>query len=356
MKLRALLLATALLAPMVAPALADSLDDTIRTPVLRADVKVTGDVVRVGDLVDHAGTAALVPVYRAPDLGTTGTLATAQVLGALREHDVIGVMTDGIKQVTVTRLARTITAQQIKRAVVRALAHRGSLGDGANLSLAFDCDLQDLQLPSSNTGAMDVASVSVERGSGRFDVTFAIANDAAARPTLLRFTGTATEMVQAAVLTRDVGRTEILKAADIVIERLPKAEVGNDPAGRTQAVGKQMRHSMRAGQPLHVTDLARPDLVQRDQSVTLIYRTDGLCLTTRGKALDSGTEGDTVAVLNTESKRTVTGIVTGRGEVSIRAIRPVSISDASALSSNETDAPVAIAEGNGNSQATPKVE
>jgi flagella basal body P-ring formation protein FlgA len=356
MKLHALLLATALLAPMVAPALADHLGDTIVTPVLRADVKVTDDVVRVGDLVDHAGVAALVPVYRAPDLGTTGTLPAAQVLRALRQHDVIGVMTGGIKQVTVTRLARTITAKQIKRAVAQALAHRGSLGDGANLSLTFDCDLKDLQLPASNTGAMNVASVNVERGSGRFDVTFAIANEAAARPTLLRFTGTATEMVQAAVLTRDVGRAEILKSADIVIKRLPKAEVGNDPALRNQALGMQMRHPMRAGQPLHVADLAKADLVHRNQSVTLIYRTSGLCLTTRGKALDNGAEGDTVAVLNTESKRTVTGTVTARGEVSIQAVRPVSIAEASAVPSSEADAPVAIADGNGNSQATPKVE
>lgn len=356
MKLHALLLAAALLAPMVVPASADSLGGTIQTPVLRANVKVTDDVVRVGDLVDHAGVAALVPVYRAPDLGTTGTLPTAQVLRALREHDVIGVMTGDIKQVTVTRLARTITAKQIERAVAHALAHRGSLGNGANLSLTFDCDLQDLHLPASDTGAMNVASVSVERGSGRFDITFAIANDAAARPTLLRFTGTATEMEQAAVLTRDVGRAEILKAADIVVERLPKAQVGNNPAALDQAIGKQMRHAMRAGQPLHVADLAKPNLVQRDQSVTLIYRTDGLCLTTRGKALDSGAAGDTVGVLNTESKRTVTGTVIGRGEVSIQALRPVIISDASDLSSNGTGAPVAMAEGNTNSPATPNVE
>ncbi|MGH7223922.1 MAG: flagellar basal body P-ring formation chaperone FlgA, partial [Gemmataceae bacterium] len=226
----------------------------------------------------------------------------------------------------------------------------------ANLSLRFDCDLQDLQLPASNTGAMNVASVSVERGSGRFDITFAIANDATARPTLLRFTGTATEMAQAAVLTRDVGRTEVLKAADIAVERLPKAEVGDNPAVLDQAIGKQMRHAMRAGQPLHVADLARPDLVQRNQSVTLIYRTDGLVLTTRGKALDSGAAGDTVGVLNTESKRTVSGTVVGRGEVSIQAVRPVYISDASALSSNGAGAPVAMADGNSNSSVTPDVE
>ena len=43
----------------------------------------------------------------------------------------------------------------------------------------------------------------------------------------------------------------------------------------------------------------------RDQSVTLIYQSAGLYLTVRGKAMENGTEGDVVNVLNLQSKRTV---------------------------------------------------
>jgi flagella basal body P-ring formation protein FlgA len=84
----------------------------------------------------------------------------------------------------------------------------------------------------------------------------------------------------------------------------------------------QMRHPMRAGQALRVADLTKPDLVQKDQGVTLIYQTAGLYLTTRGKAIDNGTEGDVVNVMNLQSKRTVTGIVTGRGQVTIQIATP----------------------------------
>ena len=79
---------------------------------------------------------------------------------------------------------------------------------------------------------------------------------------------------------------------------------------------------MRAGQALRVADLAKPDLVQRDQGVTLIYQSRGLYLTMRGKAVDNGTEGDVVNVLNLQSKRTVTGVVTGRGQVTIQVATP----------------------------------
>ena len=81
---RALLLATALLAASAATAVAQTRGDIIAAPALRASVTVTGDLVRIGDVIDNAGSAAQIAIYRAPDLGTTGSLPVAQVLNALR--------------------------------------------------------------------------------------------------------------------------------------------------------------------------------------------------------------------------------------------------------------------------------
>src|SRR5207237_8201839 len=94
-------------AARASPAVAQGPDDAIAAPALRANVTVTGEVVRIGDVIDNAGTAAQIAIYRAPDLGTTGSLPVAQVLAALRARQVIGVATGGIKEVSVTRLART---------------------------------------------------------------------------------------------------------------------------------------------------------------------------------------------------------------------------------------------------------
>jgi flagella basal body P-ring formation protein FlgA len=337
---RILLLATALLAASAAPSLAQSRENVV-APVLRANVNVTGDVVRIGDVVDNAGNAAQIAIYRAPDLGTTGSLPTAQLLGALRAHQVIGVDTRDIKAISVTRLARTLEAKDIELQVARALVRRNGLGDAANLSLTFDRDVQTLQLDASNTGNLQPAAVRYEPRSGRFDVSFEIANDASA-PTRLRFTGSAVETVEAAVLARGVERNEVIKSSDVMIERRPKAEVGNDAAGRDNAVGMQARRQLRAGQALRVTDLAKPDLVTRDQNVTLIYDASGLYLTIRGKALEGGTEGDVVNVLNLQSKRTVSGIVVGRGQVSVAISTPRPAPPADAPVTTGAAEPVAV--------------
>jgi flagella basal body P-ring formation protein FlgA len=341
MMLRPLLLAGLFAGLLFAASAARAGDETIAPPVLRAKVSVASEVVRIGDVVDNAGAFSQVPIYRAPDLGTTGSLPVAQVLGALRVQGVIGVDAKDIKQVAVTRLARTVESKDIERAVAQAIEHRGGLGEAANLSLTFDRDVADVRLDAANTGALAATSARYEPRNGRFDVTFQIANDNG-DPTQLRFTGSAIETVQVAVLTRNVERTDILKSADVVVERRPRAEVGADPAAREQALGMQMRRAIRAGQPLRVADLAKPDLVQRDQAVTVIFQTAGIYLTTRGKALDNGTEGDMVSVLNIQSKRTVTGTVTGRGQVTIQIATPQPQPD-TASAAPEMAAPTALA-------------
>jgi flagella basal body P-ring formation protein FlgA len=358
MAARSLYLAAALVVAMPATAFAQASDEAIAVPLLRANVAVESDVVRIGDVIDNAGSAARIAIYRAPDLGTTGSLPTAQVIAALQAHQVIGVDTRDIKTVSVTRLARTLESREIESQVAGALEHRGGLGDAANLSLTFDNNLQDVRLEAWNNGTMQPVSVRYEPRSGRFDVSFEIANDINSARSRLRYTGVAIETVDAAVLTRGVDRGEVLKSSDVVTERRPKAEAGTDAAARNQVVGMQMRKQLRAGQLLRVGDLGKPDLVLRDDAVTLIYETTGLYLTMRGKALENGTEGDTVSVLNVQSKRTVTGVVIGRGQVAITVATPrlpASTEVTSSTGATETAAPVSVATRN-NAQTAAKTE
>ncbi len=347
---RSLILASALLAASASVAVAQSRleqADIIAAPALRANVQVSSDIVRIGDLIDNAGSASQIAIYRAPDLGTTGSLQVTQVINALRAHQVIGVDTRDLKEISVTRLARSIEGKDIEAQVGRALERKNGLGDAANLNLTFDRDPGDVRLDAGFTGAIQPTSVRYDNRNGRFDVTFEIANDSGINATKLRFTGTAVETVEAAVLARSVERNEVLKSSDVVVERRPKAEVGADAAGRDRAVGMQARRQLRAGQALRVADLAKPDLVQRDQNVTLIYESPGLYLTVRGKALESGTEGDVVNVMNLQSKRTVSGTVTGRGQVSISVATPrpapPALDTTSSLGVAEPAAPVAVA-------------
>lgn len=320
-------------------------DDFIATPTLRASITATSDVVRVGDLIDNAGSAALIPVYRSPDLGTTGALPVAHVLAVLRAKQVIGVMTGDIKEVQVTRLARTLVNKDLETAVASALERRFGLGDAANITVTFDRGIADMRLDASNTGVLQPVATRYDARSGRFDIAFEINNDNNPAPTKLRFTGTAIETVEVAVLTRDIDRVDLLKASDVAMERRPKAEVTGEAASRDRTLGMQLRRPMRAGTPIRVADIVKPDFVQRDQNVTVIYQVPGIYLTTRGKAIESGAEGDTISVLNLQTKRTLSGVVTGRGQVTVQgasqaAPMPAAVEQTSSLKRDEAPAPV----------------
>lgn len=292
------------------------------TPVLRSNVTVSGDVVRIGDFIDNAGDAAQIAIFRAPDLGTTGAVPVSAVIAALRAHAIIGVDAGSIRDVMVTREARTLSQKDIETEIARQLEHRGGLGDAANLALTFDRDVRILQLDASNRGSLTAVASRYDARSARFDVTFEIAREGGLSPTRLRFTGTAIETVETAIVTRSVERGETLKASDVTIERRPKSEVGNETAARDRVIGMQMRKQLRAGQPLRMPDLAKADWVQRDQNVSIVYEAPGIYLTLRGKAVENGTEGDMISVMNLQSKRVVQGTVIAPGLVSMTVTAP----------------------------------
>jgi flagella basal body P-ring formation protein FlgA len=109
----------------------------------------------------------------------------------------------------------------------------------------------------------------------------------------------------------------------VLIERRPRAEIGRDIVNdQGQAVGLAARAALQPGRPLRVADLMRPELVQRNETVTLLYEVPGITLTVRGKAIEGGAEGDVISVLNEQSKRTVQGVVAGPGRVIISTGSP----------------------------------
>jgi flagella basal body P-ring formation protein FlgA len=290
------------------------------TPALRAHAIVTSDIVRIGDLIDNAGAAAAKPIFRAPDLGQTGSIPAQRVLEAVLLHGLVVVDARGITDVTVTRAARVI--DDIEARVARALTARHSFGDPKNLKIVFDRDVRPIELDTSVTADLAISRISYDGFSRRFDVTFELGDANGARRTW-RYTGTAVETVEVAIVTRALARGDVVRASDVTIERRPKNEVTGEPIAQAgDVIGLSARRAVRLGAPLRAADLMKPELVQRGDIVTMQYQVPGVVVTLRGKALDSGAEGDVVSVQNLESKRTLQGIVTGPGRVTVNMSQP----------------------------------
>jgi flagella basal body P-ring formation protein FlgA len=313
-----------------------SQDSTARpVPRLKELVSVTSDIVRIGDLVDNAGAAANIAVFRAPDLGQTGAVGVRNVADALRPHNVGAIDTHGLTEVVVTRLSRVITAKDIEERITRTLSGQYGFGDARNLGVTFDRDVRAMYIEASATSDLVVARMNVDPRTGRFDAAFEVPGSLAARRLPLRFSGIISETVEAATLIRALGRGDTVQASDVVVERRPKAEVAGDAINPDQAIGLSAKRALRAGSVLRPSDLAKTEIVQRNETVTIVYEVPGIMLTIRGKALEPGGNGDLINVLNVQSNRTVQATVIGPGRVSIAAIPPPIAAAVAPLAQND---------------------
>ncbi len=282
-------------------------------PRLKAEAIVNSDIVRIGDLVANAGIVANVAIFRAPDLGSTGTVSAEAVVEAVRPHALVGLDTGGVTEVMVTRAARTIEPQQIEETLAAALSTQYALGPRQNVALAFDTPPRPLEVEPTVTGMPRVQRVRYDARSGRFDATVEIPGH-----TSLRLSGQARIMVTVVTVARALTRGDIIKHADIVTERRTRAEAGrNFIADSAQVIGLAARNEIQPGVVLRATDLMKPELVHRNQAVTIIYEVPGITLTVRGKATEGGAEGDVIGVLNEQSKRVLEGVVAGPNRVVI---------------------------------------
>jgi flagella basal body P-ring formation protein FlgA len=298
------------LAPVAVPLKATSV------PTLRSTATIVGEIVRIGDLVENAGSAADIAIFRAPDLGQSGSVSVARVIEAVTPHDVV-LDTRGFAEVMVTRASRTISPDAFEDRIARTLAARHRIADPSNITLTFDHEMRAVHVEPGARAEPRIVRMAFDPRSGRFDVVFELPTSTRR---LLRFTGSFAETFEAAVLVRPIASGAVLKETDFNFVRRPKAEfaanVVTEPA---QAVGLAARHPLRPGQVLRQTDLTKPEVIARNDSVTITYDVPGITLTLRGKAMEGGAQGEIINVLNVISKKTIQATVVGPGQVSVAA-------------------------------------
>lgn len=293
-------------------------------PTLKAEATVSGDLVRVGDILDHSGKFASQPIFRAPDLGTSGTIQLHRVMEALRSIGIVVFDTKNITEVLVTRSARTVSLNDLGRAIADAAVARYELSSAADIAVSFDNHMKPLRVEPGVNDAPRIASISFDPRNNRFEAIIDMPGSITLRRNPVRFTGTLVETVEVVTLARAIARSETIRESDLIVERLPRADVPAEALTRMEFVVNQAaRRALRSGQTLRIADLMKPQIVSRDETVTIVFRTGGITLTARGKAMGNGAEGETVSVLNPQSKRVIQATVTSPGVVTVGDLHPV---------------------------------
>lgn len=115
-----------------------------------------------------------------------------------------------------------------------------------------------------------------------------------------------------------LGQGQRLGASDLIMK---KGDLANLPAGvltdATQAIGRSMNMPISAGIPITRAILRKQVVVQQGQPVRLIVSGAGFAISSEGRALTAGYEGDAVQARTTSGQQ-ITGMAQADGSLSIR--------------------------------------
>lgn len=284
---------------------------------LKARVTVSGAFVTIGHLIDGAGDAAATPVFQSPDPGTEGLVNAEQIIAIAQQNGVIDIDALGIDQVAVARASRVISREEMRATIATALADYTSGIDADRLALRFDDPIADLHVEDEITAPLHVVVQDYRSGSNRFKVVIGVPGSRvfAAGETI---NGYATPLAPVVTVNRRIGRGDEITAQDLAIELVPANRIPDNAARATETViGKAANRSLSAGSSINLADLTEPTLVQRNESVTILFRRGALLLTARGKALASGPKGTVIRVINDYTRRMLEAEIVAAGTVEL---------------------------------------
>jgi len=132
---------------------------------------------------------------------------------------------------------------------------------------------------------------------------------------LIAVLGPGAALAESVVATRTLRANSVIGPDDVALADRAAPPGAAISAG--EVVGLEARVTLYAGRPIPLSALAPPALVERNQIVTLVFQRGGLEIRTEGRALGRGGEGDPIRIMNLASRNTVTGWVTGDGQVHV---------------------------------------
>ncbi len=96
----------------------------------------------------------------------------------------------------------------------------------------------------------------------------------------------------------------VLHASDLIVE-------GENDTALDLFVGMELKRAIYKGAKLRASDVGPPTAVERNAIVTLEFVRGPLKMTTEGRALDAGAVGETVRIMNLNSKTILTAVIIG---------------------------------------------
>ena len=283
------------------------------TAGLRTAITVRGETVRLSDLFVGLQPGQDCDIGPSPSPGKRIVIPPLQLAAIASEFGVDWQPGAAYQSATLKRLGRVVTREEIAAVLRPALVGNGASPD-SDLSLAaFVSPI----LPVEMTAPPEVQTLDFEPQTGRFSATLLFAGPAS-DGVAVRIAGRAEQQVSVIALTHALPAGSLLLPSDLQTTRIRLNSLHGTPVTlAAEAQGLALRRPLGIGMPLLRDMLVRPMLIDRGRPVILRLQTAGLQLTAAGIALEGGTAGDRIHVVNSLSHAVLVGQITNGAEIQI---------------------------------------
>jgi flagella basal body P-ring formation protein FlgA len=291
---------------------------TAATPAWSATLRETTTLqqqhVRISDLFDDAGPAAGRILGPGPTPGGRIVVEAAQAAAIARQFGIAWRPVSNAERVVIDRPGRLAGREEFIASLHAALAVAGAAADAEVELSGFVAPL----VPAEGIVQPAIEQVDYEPVSGRFTATLAMS--IAGEPILrTRLAGRAQEMVDVVVASRRLPMGVVLRAEDLQTVRM-RVGVGRGDVAHiaSELVGQATRKQEAAGQPMLLSDLGRPFIVQKGSRVMMLLQSPGLSMAATGQATEGGGMGDRISVLNSGSGALIDAEIVGPDQVRVQ--------------------------------------
>ncbi len=281
---------------------------------LKSESVITGDYIRLGDVFDGVKNADYI-LGPAPAPGKDMILNARTLYKIASALNVEWQPASSAEQLVLKRDASIIPVVAITDKLESKLADDGVDG---KFSIIYTNQPSDIILSGGSKTTMEVTALSRDAQNDTFNAII-VAPSAADPQKRITVSGRIERLIPVPVLANTLRNGDIIGTRDIDWIDIQQNRIANGTLlDESDLINMTPRRMVQAGKPVISNELESPKMVDRGDSITLVFETGPMVLTAKGKSLQAGAIGDTVRVSNTDSNKNLSGIVTAYREVTVR--------------------------------------
>jgi len=285
-------------------------------PDLKPRAYVDSDVITMGDLFEGLEEHHDLWVADAPAPGARKAIMASSLVSLSRQYGIYWDNSRKLRQVIVFREGDQVPTKDLKNIIKDRLDQYSA--NTSNRDVTFYNKGSKIFLPKGySTQDISLDQFQYDQQSGRFTATLEIpiGNDRSKKTTLK---GQTVDIISIPTLARNVQPGQPISRADIRWINVQANRISrNVLRSPDEIIGLTPKRNLKTLAAVRGSDLERPSLVKKGKLVKIVYNAGKISLTTVGRALENGGQGDSIRVMNISSKKTMDTIVSGAGEVSV---------------------------------------